>query len=210
MKLIEILVESPNIIGAYTPITLTNSIQNNQLYNKLLNNAHRKLYKILNDDTKIYTLGQKIFCLNHKRKKITYYMEFKKSYSNIIGNHVQQVFLWSLDNNDYELNLPTTIFWEYLLPKYGSILTDSKQSWDGRRFWKRQINRALHTSGVYVYYVDFGTREVYEINDEMDWEIFEDRGISVWDIGPKYEMRRILISNKRLPELPSKQKRVKS
>lgn len=209
MKLIDILVETPNIIGAYTPITLTNSIQNNQLYNKLLNNAHRKLYKILNDDAKIYTLGQKIFCLNHKRKKITYYMEFKKSYSNIIGNHVQQAFLWSVDNNDYELNLPTTIFWEYLLPKYGSILTDSKHSWDGRRFWKRQINRALHTSGVYVYYVDFGTREVYEINDEIDWEIFEDRGIGVWDIGPKYEMRRILISNKRLPELPPKQKRVK-
>ena len=46
-------------------------------------------------------------------------------------------------------------------------------------------------------------------NDEIDWEIFEDKGIDIWEVGPKYEMRRILISNKRLPELPPKQKRIK-
>lgn len=208
MRLSDIIIESPNIIGDYTPKILINSIQNHQKYIRLWNNAHKQVYKHIDDNATIYTLGNKIFCLNTKRQKITYYMEFKQSYSNIIGHHVQQLLLWSNGSNEYELHLPTTIFWEYLLPKYGSILTDSKQSWDGSRFWKRQINIALKSDGIYVYYVDFGTREVYEINDETDWEIFLDRGIDVWEIGKTYEMRRMLISNKRLPELKPKQQRL--
>ena len=136
-------------------------------------------------------------------------MEFKKSYSNIIGHHVQQFVLWSSGENEYELNLPDEMFWEYMLPKYGSILTDSKQSWKGKQFWQRQIYKALRIPEVHIYYVDFGTREVYEINDAVDWEIFNDRGIEVWEKEPIHEMRRILISEKRLPELKPKQKRLK-
>lgn len=209
MRLSDIIIESPNIIGAYTPKILINSIRNRQKYNRLLNNPHKKVYKKIDDNATIFTLGNKIFCLNDKRQKITYYMEFKKSYSNIIGNHVQQVYLWSDDDNEYDFNLPTNIFWEYLLPKYGSILTDSKQSWDGKRFWLRQIRKAFRIPSIYVYYVDFGTREVYEINDDIEWQIFKDRSIDVWEEGQTYEMRRILISEKRLPELKPKQNRLK-
>lgn len=209
MILSDVIIKSLDNVGAYSSTILINSIRNRQKYERLLKNEHKKLYKTIDDNASIYTLGQKIFCLNDKRRKITYYMEFKKSYNNVIGHHVQKIFLWSNGDNEYELDLPTHIFWEYLLPKYGSILTDSKQSWDGKRFWVRQIRKAYRIPGIYVYYVDFGTREVYEINDDIEWEIFSDRGIEIWEDAPAYEMRRILISNKRLPELQPKQNRVK-
>ena len=46
------------------------------------------------------------------------------------------------------------IFFDYFLPKTGTIVTDYPQTGDGRRFWRDRIGEALQL-GKYVYYVSF-------------------------------------------------------
>ena len=64
---------------------------------------------------------------------------------------VSQTSVWR--NPDYS-DLPRFapwVFWSYLLPKNGNILSDSVQSKDGKRFWQSRLSEAFENDyNVYV------------------------------------------------------------
>jgi len=51
---------------------------------------------------------------------------------------VSQIALWRRTGSPFVQKLTTRIFFTYLLPKYGCILSDAQQTQDGNTFW---INR---------------------------------------------------------------------
>lgn len=82
------------------------------------------------------------------------------------------------------------------MPKFGTILTDSEQTWDGKRFWKHRIAEAFDNN-LNVYFYDFSNHTIIKLNDNQDFRQAE----LIYDIwgSNKHKMKRIVISNKELP-----------
>ena len=83
------------------------------------------------------------------------------------------------------------------MSKFGTILTDSEQTWDGKRFWGRRISEAFD-KGLNVYLYDFSNHKIINIEDNTHFrqaELIHD----IWGTTNKHKMKRMVISNKELP-----------
>jgi hypothetical protein len=171
-------------------LNLLGSVYNRQQYHRFSNNTHKKLIEH-HDNYNVYRLGNMILGLNDNRGKLSCYVNFKKSYNQIIGHHIKRVIIWSLGDSLYELDFDKHILFDYLLPTYGSILMDNNPHFDMNIYWKHRFYNAMNMSDVFVYYIVNNQLKNYsQFNDDTNFE-------------------KMILSNKRLPELKPKQQRVK-
>jgi len=171
-------------------LNLLGSTYNRQQYHRFSNNTHKKLIE-QHDNYNVYRLGNMILGLNDKRCNLSCYVNFQKCYNPIIGHHIKQVIIWSLGDSLYELDFDKHILFDYLLPTYGSILMDNNPHFDMERLWKHIFYNTVEMPNVFVYYIVGNELKNYSpCNDDINFE-------------------KMILSNKRLPELPPKQQRVK-
>lgn len=105
------------------------------------------LYKSGNDHNGYY-----IFI---KDDTIDYFVKYKAiSYQNILnGRMLRQVLVERFGHTIFSAGIPKEVFFDYLLPTFGSIITDTQQTVDGKKFWENAIHYALKNLNKYSIYV---------------------------------------------------------
>ena len=109
-----------------------------------------------------------------------------------IGKAVCQTSLWRNKQYSSTTSIPSWVFYNQLMPKYGRILSDKSQSKDGREFWVRRIAEAF-MQGYFVYVVD--TRKginILRVNDSKDYD--QKWATRLWSTDQEYQKVRICIS----------------
>ena len=192
----ELLMEMPKTIPDLTNHALNNTIENRKYFDVISKESMKKLYKKINNDSIIYQYKKEFVCLNTKINKITYFMKFKVDHNKILGNYVWQSLVWRATTAAELSGIPEKIFFETLLPKYGCVVTDSEQTWNGTRFWIYRITDALKMN-LFVYYYNFRSKELIKVNSIDEFTEIEEK-YDIWGTSNNHEMKRIVITNREL------------
>jgi hypothetical protein len=169
---------------------------NSAKYKELVKLFNKEIYKRFDDEHIVYRAGNKFFCLDYEKKKVTYYMEYSTSHNSILGSFLWQSLIWRAKNNLSNRTLPHEIFFKVLLPKYGVITTDGEQTIDGRKFWEYQIGFALDND-FYVYYFNLKSKELIKItNSTHGNKVIQEQ--DVWGLSHEHKSKLIVISTKEL------------
>jgi hypothetical protein len=86
------------------------------------------------------------------------------------------------------------VFWTHLFPIHGAMMTDIKQSTDGKRFWAGRVLEALRR-GLFVYRVNLVQKKH---NRVLSMDQYEDWRKTVYGTEPKHEQERLVILDKPL------------
>lgn len=197
MKIDHMLTEMPQIINNIDWHELNKIASNKQSYSKLLDLSNKRLIKKLTKDAFVYQQGCMFFCLDNSSKKVTYYMTFNVGASKTIGHFVYQSLVWVDDTVMYTKHLASNMFWYELFTNYESIITNSEQTWDGKRFWLNRIRDAFG-NGLNVYLYDFKLQELTKMNSLSEFSDVHDLG-EIWDNQPIFKSKRMVISSLDLP-----------
>lgn len=175
-----------------------NIIEKNKAeYRVLSANKWKKLVKRINDYASIYKHNSKYFCLDNKLHELTYFMKYQVGNNGKIGDYVWQSLVWTNPIATYIEGYPQQMFFEFLLPKFGTIITDSEQTWNGKRFWIYRIQDAFNM-GLNVYFYDFSTQNIIKMQNYQDF-VHAQRMYDIWGDTNKHLMKRMLLTNKELP-----------
>lgn len=63
------------------------------------------------------------------------------------------------------ISLPSKIFFKFILPKTGTLVTDYQQTQDGQRFWTNKIGKALQKSLFVNFQSDRVIKQVTSIRE---------------------------------------------
>ena len=175
-----------------------NDIEKNQMQFKIFTiNKYKKIIEQVDNFATIYKLGSQYFCLDVKFRKVTYYMKYQVSNNGKLGDVVWQSLVWIDPGAPYIRGYPQNIFFNYLLPKFSTIITDSEQTWDGRRFWNWRIIDAFNMN-LNVYFYDFANHKIVKMNNVDDFRQAQSI-YDIWGNTNRHLMKRMLITNKELP-----------
>lgn len=197
MKIEDILIETPLNIENIDWHYLNDDVKNREMYRIFAIKKFKKVVEQVNSVATIYRDGSQYFCLDTELKRITYYMKFEVGNNGKIGDYVWQSLVWRDFTIRYLSTIPQKMFFKYLLPKFGCILTDSEQSWDGRRFWALRISDAF-TMNLNVYFYNFDGHKLVKMNNINDFRQVQAQ-YDVWGGNDKHRMKRMVITNKILP-----------
>lgn len=148
-----LLSEMPQLISP-TNFGLNSPKKNKAKAEQYLKSNHDEIIR----ETKDYILFRDgsdkrgMICLVNKNDSIIeYYVDYEFSYTKQLPG-VTQVKLWRMITGTYNGGLTQDIFFNYLLKKYNTIISDRQQTKNGRDFWLRQMafaaSKGLHI-GLY-------------------------------------------------------------
>lgn len=197
MKLDAILTEMPRDIPPIDWHYLNNDERNNAQYIEFSKDPYKKVVDRLTDSAIVYKRGSQYFCLDIEHKRITYYMKYEVGNNGKIGQYVWQSLVWINPSAVYIEHYPQKVFFQYLLPKFHSILTDSEQTFDGKRFWTYRIRDALKMN-LNVYFYDFDKHNIIPIHNMNEFIKIQNL-YDIWGNTNRHELKRILISSKQIP-----------
>jgi hypothetical protein len=166
------ILESPQVAKA-TAFGLNDGTKKYILAQKYLNDKNKiAIEQYGNDEATLYELPYNYVLIKHPKNEepyLIYMMQFKLI--QLFGRQcVQQTKMWR-DNTEHLLTggLATKIFFNHLLYKYQTAISDDMQTPDGSKFWVNRIANALTMKEFYVYYVHvkepFETVEIKDAND---------------------------------------------
>lgn len=128
--------------------------------------------------------------------KMLYFVKFiVKKIHYIKQDAAQQIAVWRADGSE-AVGIAGDIFFNYLLPITGCMVTDIYQTTDGQKFWGDRISNALER-GLFVYYIDVmpPNRKTVPILNYGDLISHKDE---IWGNGQKYHERRVIITQNQL------------
>jgi len=111
---------------------------------------------------------------------VEYFANYKsKSYQSLLkGRMIRQVLVQRNHFSIDSANIPKKVFFDYLLPTFGTIVTDEEQTADGKKFWLHATSEALDNPDKYTVYVLNKTKgQTIEI---VDHEHFKSLTDSIW------------------------------
>jgi hypothetical protein len=195
MRLDEIqdIFEAPEIVGA-TQFGLDVPKVNIQFARDLLSDKRTKVLDIINGN-KLVQKGHEIILIddsNPNVPKILYFVKFIVKKINYIKRNSAQVAVWRTSGSS-AIGIASKIFFNYILPITGCIVTDIYQTLDGQKFWEDRISDALD-AGLYVYFIDVmpPNRKIVPILNFDDLHQLKDQ---IWGAGQKFHERRVIITN---------------
>jgi hypothetical protein len=198
MKIAEILTETPqSIIDIGDDHVLNNKLGNIKLAREIQANKKKVLVKALAPNINFYELPEKYVVLDESNinvPRVIYFVWYKiQNLGYIARKAACQILVWkSIGYPDLLTGLPSYIFFNILLPKTGTIVTDYQQTNAGRRFWGDRISTAL-SIGKYVYYVNFQPDRV--LQQITNIQQLEDLSPSIYGSHQKYKQRRLIITD---------------
>lgn len=194
----EFLTEMPKLIKSWDPIELIDPERNKDNYLDLLREKRKTKLFDLTDVATMYEWKDNFFVLDTSIEQITYDMTFKLGDEpNIGGKFVWQTGVWINPVHQYIEGVAAKMFFEVLLKRHETIITDSIQTFDGKRFWERNIGKAF-VKGLNVYYYDFQTKELAKIENAIHWETFKKTHKDIWGKTDRHKMKKMVITNKTL------------
>jgi hypothetical protein len=200
MKLKELLnpllTEMPKLIRPIPTTRFTTEFNNKREYIEIEQNNNKSIYSKLNKDIVIYQNNNIFIGVNHTNKSVIYYMEYETSTNNVLGKYAWQSYVWR-DPDTIEIkDLATSIFFDYLLSKYGCVTSDEVQSDKGALFWQKCIRDAF-LKNINVYYFNSKTEELFLIKDGTEFKEAS-KIYDIWGDFPSHESKLMIISNRNL------------
>ncbi len=102
-----------------------------------------------------------------------------------------QVEVWrQVGSGEITHGLAKSVFFDYLLDRYGAIVCDYLHTEHGKRFWLDRLTEALQ-GGYEIFYGDYGTRNLTKIQNKR--ELMESDVAQCWGEDTKHEHRRMAI-----------------
>lgn len=153
-----------------------------------------KLFNVVGDKDLAYNY---VFSIDNQSQEMGYFIEYVtyKVGNNLGTEAVTQVGLWRNKRLISSNNLGTFIFFNYLLPHFNTIMSDTLQTESGMRFWHSRMEEAI-TKGLYCYGYDRMSNELTAITeDNYNWATTH-----YWGKEDDYETKLILISKTELKE----------
>lgn len=189
--------ESPQtIIDIGDDHPLNDKFGNIKLARELQGNSKKVLFKELSPNINFYILPKKYFVLdetNYNVPRVIYFVWYKLQNLGYVAKKAAcQILVWKSFKYTILEGFAKHIFFDYILPKTGTIVTDYQQTSKGRGFWESRIGNALQL-GKYVYYVNFQPdRIIKQITDARELEDLTD---IAYGNHQKYKQRRLIITN---------------
>jgi len=188
MKYLEI-VESPQLIEP-EDWNLGNKSSNIMLANRFLASDPIliKQYPIAKLMYREGNVGGEV-ALIERDGKLSYYVQYEIHSLNHLGRCATQVKLWRSMDASVKF-LARTVFDEFLLTRFDTIVSDSHQTDRGREFWRTQIAGNSQTKTVGLIFKN--EISVYDKNESIgDWVASQ----KAWGKDRKYRHMRFFISN---------------
>ena len=139
-----------------------------------------------------------VVLVSSKSGEIIYFVRFvKKSiFSNQLG---RQVLLWRSKEADEDGHVAAAgfaryVFFRYLLPKFGALISDTQQTGRGRDFWDYALETAFEES-KFVYMLQAKPRVLVLLSSLADVKA---NAKTIWGYIPDHEKTGIIISTKPL------------
>ena len=93
-----------------------------------------------------------------------------------IAESARQILIWRSSNSVFVYGIWRKIFWDYLMPKYGVIVSDSEQTDDGARIWMGVAAKAFETGYTVRLmdtndstFIDMHTKAEFDMSKESAW-----------------------------------------
>ena len=193
----EYLKENPTLLSTDIDFKLSDDSFNSNYNKELLKSSKTKILETFDDftDSKLYKSGNKIFLSDGF--KIYYFVHYVEKYQPLLGEKaITQIKVWRSNSSGGISHLPSYVFYNYLLPITGVIITDIEQTDDGKRFWWDRIVQSLR-NGDFVYFINLMSpkREVTRITSYKEFKEL-DQKYSIWAKASEYKL--LAISNHEL------------
>lgn len=83
---------------------------------------------------------------------IKFYLRYKEKDWGLIGKSVTQIALWRFPTFLRNVGLTSKIFFDILLKRWDTIISDDRHTWNGRRFWEGVMGEASEKGYDVGYY----------------------------------------------------------
>lgn len=121
---------------------------------------------------------------------ILYYLKYEINHLNILNcDAAQQVAVWKEHGGETN-DIASEMFFTFLLPLVGCIVTDLYQTTYGKRFWLDRVADAIKI-GLKVLYINTDTNKITTINDMNKLKSLQKE---IWGDGEQYQHRRVVIA----------------
>jgi hypothetical protein len=185
------LFEMPYLITGRLNVPLQNDVTNLQTLTQI--QASKPITLDSDVDGTLYFVpksggGQYAFVSKQKIPKIEYFMEFKEQQSTgVLKNAATQIMIW---NRLGPVGLTSRVFFDRMLHKYDTMISDDQQSVDGQRFWLRQLRESLKR-GFVIGMLDGDRLHGYDPADDFDAWI---ASLDAWGQDANHWFRRFFIT----------------
>lgn len=196
MDTVEKLYETPAMISGTVDFGLSDETKNRTRGHALMARPDATVL----DETDAYTLFRAggddagyLVLFNKPQDRIDYFVQYETMQRRLTGLSVTQVAIWRAVAIPYYPNITSAMFFDYLLPHFGAIMSDERQTIDGRRFWLRMMANAA-AKDMQVGFVDFRGSQIELFDSSTNSDVVKwasTRG--AWGKGAQYEDRRFLI-----------------
>ena len=119
----------------------------------------KKTAKLVSDVYNIYHLGdnQNGYFMSIDNGKVIYFAKYKPTRVKLLDGKIvnRQVFVARASRSDSAEGAPRYVFFNLILKMYGAMITDTKQTKHGKRFWIAAVNHALVNKNRYKIYILF-------------------------------------------------------
>ena len=172
-EIFKILVESPLRITSLVIPRLENPNDNKKLFKTVSQQKNKQFIGHYNDHVELWKVVKgketEIFGLVPEDSYVGYYVRWEQQNANFIDTDwATQVLVWA-GVSPFTKGLPDEVFYNYVLPETGTVVSDSEQSARGEHFWQRMIAMAFKNSKYKIYLVDFHKKTVKRIKAYSDY-----------------------------------------
>lgn len=188
----QLLLEMPELVDA-TDFRMINPEVNLKLAERLIN--AKKIIIDENDDMVLFRTGDQkgnIAMYDKLTKMIVYWVRFVAKKHSVIGKTVAQVALWRNIDDVKTKNITEYVFFDYLLSEWGAVISDSQQTEDGQRFWRRMMGVAV-SKGHKVGMFDMLSKNVDWYDGSKPYPAWISSHLTAWGKEHKHQGYRFVI-----------------
>ena len=172
-EIFEILVEHPLRITSLVVHKLENPHDNKKLFKTLIQRKDKQFVGNYGEHVELWKVVKgretEIFGVVPERSYVGYYVRWERQDAYFIDTDwATQVLVWA-GVSPFTKGLPDKVFYDYVLPETGTVVSDSEQSARGEHFWQRMIAMAFEDTKYKVYLIDFNKKIVKRINKYDDY-----------------------------------------
>jgi hypothetical protein len=135
------------------------------------------------------------YFFTEKDGRLSYFVRFEeKRFPLTKDRYVTQIAV-EADRVTAPTGVASYVFFEYLLPMHGAVMTDNAQTRLGKIFWQRQVKLAIER-GDAVFFIDTTNRVARKIFDRQSYDNAARDAYGTLD---RHRNLRLLITTKPLP-----------
>jgi hypothetical protein len=135
------------------------------------------------------------FVLNLRDRALVYYVEATPLVVPKLGNCATQVVLWRRAGAGMP-SITTRVFYDELLGKFDSVISDKCQTYDGRRFWIDRMAESAQKGFTVGFLNEKNIASIYDPSMPIQEWLTANNG---WGENQSFDAYRYFVTKKKLP-----------